>query len=111
MIYFGGETMQKNNVNKELLIDFFKTNKEYFQKEFHIKEIGIFGSYARGEEKPGSDIDLLVEFDESIQDIYDVKMKLKEILKEKFGKETDIARKKYLKQRVKDKILKDTIYV
>ena len=29
-----------------------------------IKEPGIFGSYARGEQKRGSDIDILVEFDE-----------------------------------------------
>ncbi|MEM5831390.1 MAG: nucleotidyltransferase domain-containing protein, partial [Candidatus Aenigmatarchaeota archaeon] len=34
------------------------------KEKFGIKEIGIFGSYARGEENKFSDIDILVEFEE-----------------------------------------------
>ena len=32
-------------------------------QRYHIHRLGLFGSAARGELKPGSDIDLLVEFD------------------------------------------------
>ena len=32
------------------------------KKEYHIKTIGIFGSYIRGENRKGSDLDILVEF-------------------------------------------------
>lgn len=38
--------------------------KPFLIKEFKAKSIGIFGSYIRGEEKRGSDIDILVEFEE-----------------------------------------------
>jgi len=40
-----------------------KHKRELYEK-YKIKEIGIFGSFARGEEKEGSDIDILVEFEE-----------------------------------------------
>ncbi|MEN8446959.1 MAG: nucleotidyltransferase domain-containing protein, partial [Cyanobacteria bacterium J06555_13] len=35
------------------------------QDEYHITELGIFGSYARGEQTESSDVDILVEFDPS----------------------------------------------
>ncbi|MEL7068043.1 MAG: nucleotidyltransferase domain-containing protein [Cyanobacteria bacterium J06581_3] len=33
------------------------------QDEYHITELGTFGSYARGEQTESSDVDILVEFD------------------------------------------------
>jgi len=33
-------------------------------KKYSVKRIGLFGSYARGEQKPESDIDFLVDFEE-----------------------------------------------
>jgi predicted nucleotidyltransferase len=45
------------------IIDILKKNNTVLKKH-HVSKIGLFGSYARGEEKSGSDIDLLVEFDE-----------------------------------------------
>lgn len=44
--------------------DLFKKISAFLRKEGVIK-VAVFGSYARGEEKPGSDIDLLVEFSET----------------------------------------------
>ena len=32
-------------------------------KKYRVKKIGLFGSYGRGNQKPQSDIDFLVEFD------------------------------------------------
>lgn len=34
-------------------------------KKYKIKEIGVFGSWVRGEQKKNSDIDILVEFEEN----------------------------------------------
>lgn len=36
------------------------------QQEYHVKTIGIFGSVARGTQKKGSDVDVLVEFSEPV---------------------------------------------
>jgi predicted nucleotidyltransferase len=44
-----------------------KEHKEELRDRFKVKEIGVFGSYVRGEQKrKGSDIDILVEFEEPI---------------------------------------------
>ncbi|MBI5730050.1 MAG: nucleotidyltransferase domain-containing protein, partial [Ignavibacteriales bacterium] len=39
-----------------------RKNKSYLQQKYFIDEIGIFGSYTRGEQNSKSDIDLLVSF-------------------------------------------------
>jgi hypothetical protein len=40
-----------------------KEHKEDLRKKYGVKEIGIFGSYTKGEQKETSDIDILVEFE------------------------------------------------
>ena len=40
-------------------------NKQILADRFKVSRIGIFGSYARGEQTPESDIDILVEFSET----------------------------------------------
>ena len=37
-------------------------HKEELRRKYNVKEIGVFGSYVRGEQKKSSDIDILVEF-------------------------------------------------
>jgi uncharacterized protein len=41
-------------------------NKEYFINKYSVKNIGIFGSYARNEANPDSDIDILIDFEKPI---------------------------------------------
>jgi len=41
-----------------------EVHKEELRRRYGIKEIGIFGSYVRGEEREDSDLDLLIEFEE-----------------------------------------------
>jgi uncharacterized protein len=40
--------------------------KEELAERFHVKNLAIFGSYSRNEQKLGSDLDLLVEFDSPV---------------------------------------------
>ena len=81
-----------------------------FRDRFHIIRIGLFGSYARGEQNLNSDIDLLVEFEDNTQDLYDLKIQLKDFFKKNIGLEVDICREKYIKPRIKNSILKETVY-
>ncbi|MHA1859653.1 MAG: nucleotidyltransferase family protein, partial [Candidatus Asgardarchaeia archaeon] len=39
-----------------------KKHKDELEEKYGVKEIGVFGSYVRGEQKKGSDVDILVEF-------------------------------------------------
>ena len=95
---------------KDQILNFISDNKSMLRDKFHITWIGLFGSYARGEQKDTSDIDLLVEFEENTADLYGLKLQLKEFFKNKFGIETDICREKYIKPRIKRSILKETVY-
>lgn len=54
-------------------------------KESNVKKAGIFGSYARGEEKKNSDIDILIDLDKnlSLLKLIELKIKLEKILKKK----------------------------
>ena len=89
---------------------FLAQNKGLFRDKYHIIRIGLFGSYARGEQNINSDIDLLVEFEENTQDLYDLKLQLKDFFLKTIGVEIDICREKYIKPRIKKQILKETVY-
>lgn len=98
-------------VSRKEILDFLSENKDHFRDQYHIVKIGLFGSYARNEQTMLSDIDLVVEFEENTQNLYDLKRALKEDIREKLNIEVDIAREKYLKPRYKKSILKETFYV
>jgi len=92
------------------ILAFLSQNKRLFRDKFHIIRIGIFGSYAREEQKTGSDIDLLVEFEDNTQDLYELKTQLKEFFRHNLDLEVDICREKYIKPGIKNSILREAIY-
>jgi predicted nucleotidyltransferase len=79
-------------------------------KEFNPIKVGIFGSYARGDNKKGSDIDILVEFKESPSLLTLIKLEndLSEILSVKVDLVTAGALKN---KRIKKSIKKDLINI
>ena len=95
---------------RDQILTFLAQNKKLFRDKYYIIRIGIFGSYARGDQNIKSDIDLLVEFEDNTQDLYDLKLQLKDFFRTKLGIEVDIRREKYIKPRIKKSILKETVY-
>jgi len=67
---------------KKLDYKLIKALKNILQKR-GIKKAGIFGSYARGEQKKNSDIDVLVEFDGSLLDLIELELELNKVVKKK----------------------------
>ena len=96
--------------SRDQILAFLKQNKIMFRDRYHIIRIGLFGSYARGDQNVNSDIDLLVEFEDNTQDLYDLKLQLKYFFQKSLGIEIDICREKYIKPRIKKSILKETVY-
>lgn len=94
----------------EQILDFLSQNRTLLRDRFHIERIGFFGSFVRGEQNSKSDLDLLVEFEENTPDLYELKIQIKEFFRTHLGVEVDICREKYIKPRIKQAILKDTIY-
>ncbi len=84
-----------------------KKYKPFLREKFMVKKIGIFGSYARGEESGESDLDILVEFYAPIGWEF---IDLKEFLENIFGKKVDLVTVKALKPQIKNNILKEVVF-
>ena len=95
---------------RDQILNFLAQNKKLFRDKFHIVRIGLFGSYARGDQNSDSDLDLLVEFEDNTQDLFDLKLQIKDFFKTSLGIEVDICREKYIKTRIKSSILNETVY-
>jgi len=53
-------------MTKEEIIKILARDKPQLQKQFKVRRMALFGSWARGDQRPDSDIDILVEVDPSI---------------------------------------------
>ncbi|MCP8313123.1 MAG: nucleotidyltransferase family protein [archaeon] len=84
-------------------------NKEELRQKYKVKEIGIFGSFVRGEQRKRSDVDILVEFEEPIGlfEFMDLEEYLEKLLKVK----VDLVSKGALKPRIGEYILKEVVYL
>ena len=98
-------------LTQENILNFLSENKLFLREQFHVVKIGIFGSFARNEQNPDSDIDILIEMENNVSNIYDLKWNLREFLKNQFQRDVDICNSKHIKPYAKDYILKDAIYV
>jgi hypothetical protein len=76
---------------------------------YNISEVGIFGSYVRGEQKEASDLDVLVEFftPPSLFGFMDIE----DELSNKLGVKVDLVRKKSLKSLIGKQILNEVEYL
>lgn len=98
-------TMKNHDIKNKL-----EKLKPVLREQYQVKTIGFFGSYARGEQTPKSDIDVLVEFVEGNSvDLFDF-IELEDFLAQQLGIKVDLATMKALKPLIKDQILKETIY-
>lgn len=76
-------------------------------RRFGVRSLGLFGSVARGEDTPSSDLDILVEFDHKSFDGY---MDLKAYLENLFACPVDLVLANTLKPRLREPILSETIH-
>lgn len=76
---------------------------------FGVKRIGLFGSFARSGQNPGSDIDILVEF-KTGKKTFDNYMDLKFLLEEIFSRKVDLVIRDALKIRIKNQVLSQVQY-
>ncbi|MFA6316496.1 MAG: nucleotidyltransferase family protein [Elusimicrobiota bacterium] len=77
--------------------------------EFGVKRAGVFGSFARGEQRSGSDVDILVEFRSPIS-LFRF-MDLEERFRSLLGIKVDVVSRGALKPRIGRRILKEVVYV
>lgn len=93
-----------NEIKKTL-----RKHKAEVVRDYNVKEIGIFGSLVRGEQKKRSDIDILVEFGE-LPDVF-LLIDLEDYLRKILKKKVDLVRKGAIRPELKEIISKEVIYI
>jgi uncharacterized protein len=86
-------------------------HKPGLKKKYKVEKIGIFGSYARDENKKGSDIDVLVEFAEDAKIDLIKFIELENYISDFLGVKADLVMKSVLKPRIGRRILKEVVYL
>ncbi len=85
--------------------------KFVLQQTYHVSQLGLFGSYVRGEQTKESDIDVLVEFEPGFRFGLLTFCELENYLSEVLGLKVDLVMKEGLKPRIGERILKEVIYL
>jgi hypothetical protein len=79
------------------------------RERYHIKSLGFFGSYVRGQEKTYSDLDVLVEF-ERAPSLFTY-VEIEDYLSQLIGIKVDLVMKSALKPAIGQRILAEVVPV
>jgi predicted nucleotidyltransferase len=103
-LIFRGVSDMNENILQQL-----KSAKQHLKDTYNVSRIGVFGSYARGEEDGESDVDLIVEFVDvpGLREFFGTEEYLEKLLQRKI----DIVREKAIRPELKDQILSEVIYI
>ena len=96
-------------MNRDQIIAKLRELKPELQRDSHVSAIAIFGSFARDEAGPESDLDILVEFGSKTPGLFGF-IELSDRLSEAFGVKVDLVTKAALHSRLRDRILGEAIY-
>ncbi|MFH5834383.1 nucleotidyltransferase family protein [Halalkalibaculum sp. DA3122] len=95
-------------MKKETIIQYLSDHKPEFEQKFGVTKIGLFGSYARGQNDKDSDIDIVVELEKP--DLL-ILVGIKQRIEEDLGMKVDIVRhRERMNNNLKKRIEKDAVY-
>lgn len=86
-----------------------KQSESVLQENYKVTELGIFGSYVRGEQTEKSDVDVLIDY-EKAPTLFKL-VELRSYLNELMGMEVDVVTKKGLKPRIRERVLSEVVYL
>jgi len=96
-------------MTREDILDFLKQHKQEMHERFGVIKIGLFGSYARGDAREDSDIDIAVEL--SGDRLFRKFFALESYLANGLNKKVDLGVESALKPLVREQISKEIKYV
>ena len=96
-------------MTKDEILKILEEVKEEVDQEYKAEIKGLFGSYARGDEKEESDIDLLVDFKKGAT-LFDL-AGLGIFLEEKLHRKVDVVSQRALREEIKPYVLREMIYL
>ena len=86
-----------------------KEHKAEVVLKYRVRQLGIFGSFVRGEQNKRSDVDILVTFS-GMPDVFTY-MELEDYLRKLLRKKVDLVRMEAIRPELKKRILKEAVYV
>ena len=86
-----------------------KQSKSVLQENYRVTELGVFGSYVRGEQTEKSDVDVLIDY-EKAPTLFKL-VELRSYLNELMGMKVDVVTKKGLKPRIRERVLSEVVYL
>jgi len=98
-------------MKKQDILNYLKSNQEYYYDQFGVKFIGLFGSFARDEANDDSDIDILYKIEKDKKLSMFKYLKLTKQLEDYFQKKIDLVRDETLKPQIKSYIQKQYINI
>lgn len=95
--------------SKEKILKILGELKVELNKRYKVRRIGLFGSYVKGQEMTKSDIDLLVDFEDTADFLDLVGLGL--FLEKKFNHKIDIVSQRAVREELKEIIFKEVSFV
>ena len=99
-------TKGKDMLTTAKIIEDIKSLKPDLVAKYNVTRLGLFGSYANGDPKGNSDIDILIDFEKPVGwDFFTIE----KMFEERFNKKIDLVTSAALKPQIKTDILKNVI--
>ncbi|WP_246141260.1 nucleotidyltransferase family protein [Bacillus marasmi] len=95
-------------ISKQALEKQITASKNFLQERYGIIKLGIFGSYARNEQKASSDVDVFIESEKALGLEF---LSIKYYLEDKLGIKVDLATEAMIKPQIREQIFKEIIYL
>lgn len=93
--------------SREEIERILREHKAELAEKYGVREIGLFGSYVRGEQRRRSDVDILVEFD-VVPGLLRF-LELEEYLSRLLGVRVDLVRRASIRKELRERILSEVV--
>ena len=96
-------------MNREDILTILKVNRPELGAHYKVRELALFGSFARADQSSTSDVDVLVDFapDASFFDL----VRLALYLEEKLGRSADVIPQDTLRAEIRDTVMRERVLV
>ena len=107
MLIFASQKSNKMMDTNEV-ISKLQRIKPYLQREYAVKTVGLFGSFAAGDYTDNSDVDIMVDFERPVGVEF---IDLSYLLEKELNRKVDLVSVKGIKDKYLKEIEKDIVYV
>lgn len=94
---------------RDRILGILRSNRNELRDRYGVLSIGLFGSVARGDDAPASDVDLAVELDEAHCTLRNF-MELEDYLARELGRPVDLGVESSLKPAVREAAARDMVH-